>query len=152
MGKFRTQSFLYLSVTILVSELLSPPLGSILMDTIGSYATFITGFPFLSLGLLPLAFMTEGKPKLDSDDQCHGQQACSSESRTGCLSTEEANHTFTGIFKSTQQNFSSVWKDNALLLGIFSLAVQKLARPMLDLLLQYMSKRYGWKLGKVCTI
>jgi len=123
------------------------------MDTVGPYLTFIAGFPILILGLLVLSFTTEDDLKKGDDNEGHLNQSSNSGIRTGVF-LNRAKHLFTTIFVFIRQQFSSmsIVRDHTLLVGIFSLAAQKLARPMLDLLLQYMSKRFRWKVSKVNII
>ena len=123
------------------------------MDTVGAYLTFIAGFPFLILGLLVLSCITEDGLKKVNDNESHLNQDASSGTGTDTL-LNRSKHLLTVIFMFIRKEFSSMFiiRETTLVVGIFSLAAQKLARPMLDLLLQYMSKRFGWKVSKVSLI
>lgn len=140
----RTRSFLYLSVTILASELLSPPVGSALMDNVGPYTTFALGIPCLILGLFVIPWIPQSSSKPSTDGL-----PTNASSREGSGIPVRGTKRFKDLYESIQRDFTSILKEKAIIVGIFALAIQKLGRPIVTLLLQYMSIKFDWKLSKV---
>src|ERR1700761_7910439 len=72
--KFRTRVFFYITVVMLITEMVSPPLGSYLMDSWNSYYAYLFGLPLEFLGFLVLAFIPETvKPRKDQENSSHSE-------------------------------------------------------------------------------
>ena len=141
-----------MNVVVLLSELLAPPLGSFLMESIGPHRTFILGPPLEFLGLLIIPFLCD-EPIVKDDRMDASQEASEADS---VEQPEEALNWSHGIRNKIQgticyvrRDFISLLCHNSLLLGLLALSVHKVARPILELMLQYMSARFGWPLSRV---
>jgi MFS family permease len=143
----RTQSFLYLTVTILVSEFLAPPFGSLLLDTIGPHATFLVTIPILFLAFIPIAlYPSEARAEARALMRSPETDDVTADQRRFKDILKQRVH---NVFRLMRRDVAPFIFQRSIILGISSLAIQKLARPMLQLLLQYMSIKFGWSLSKV---
>ncbi|KAK7696911.1 hypothetical protein SLS64_014077 [Diaporthe eres] len=73
---FRTQAFFYVHVVILVSEMVAPAIGVLLLDAIGPHLTFLVGIPVKALGFIALFFIKEkAKEPDDGNHDSAGEEA-----------------------------------------------------------------------------
>lgn len=142
----RTQAFFYVHVVILVSEMIAPPIGVLLLQAIGPHLTFLVGIPVKALGFIALFFIREKAAEEDdrSDDSI-GEEA------------EPATHgkirqPMSNLMRYIRDDIGSILNNRLVLIGLLVLPVQKLSRPMLELILQYMSFKFGWPLSRVSRV
>lgn len=143
----RTQSFLYLNVTILLSELTAPAMGSLLMKRLDPHVAFVVALPILASGFVVLLFMHEERPAKPSASS--SETASSESSDIEATSLQKVKRTIKNMLSFIRHDIGAVLGEAALLLGITALAIQKLARPLLEFLLQYMSKKFDWPISDV---
>jgi hypothetical protein len=131
-------------VITMVTEVLSPPVGSALLNSIGPYATFTMELPLLILGLFVIPYIPQLKTEAASDGR--PSSPGTSENRQNQV---KRNQIFRRVVVFIRQDFASIMNERALILGIFALAFQKFSQPISGLMLQYMSKKFDWKLSEV---
>ncbi|KAL7275200.1 hypothetical protein RUND412_001879 [Rhizina undulata] len=149
----RATMFFYLSATMLTTEMIAPPLGSYLMqpnsdstvDNIKSlWRPLLIALPIQSLGFLVISFLPETlKAPSMADDSATDYET--SEIRDKCIP-----------HKLLSQSLALLRKSKALrtvlspriLLCLMGCLVTRLGRQSLDILLQFVSKRFGWTLAQ----
>lgn len=129
---------------ILVSEMVAPAIGVLLMHAIGPHLTFLVGIPVKALGFIALFFIKEktGDADNEDDDSVPGEQA--EPATQGKTRRPLAN-----LINYIRNDIGSILTNRLVLVGLLVLPVQKLSRPMLELILQYMSFKFGWPLSRV---
>lgn len=139
----RTQAFFYVHVVILVSEMVAPAVGVLLLHAIGPHLTFLAGVPVKALGFIALLFIKEnGEESHDSNHDSVGEE--SEPATHGKIRRPLAN-----LMRYIRNDIGSILTNRLVLIGLLVLPVQKLSRPMLELILQYMSFKFGWPLSRV---
>lgn len=151
----------------MASELIAPALGSFLMGRIGPHFTFLLGIPLLTFSLVALYFIRDEKPEYighsdvedcestrlnpESDEFFSGLDNSSQTSLDGGTSgkTEGA---LAGALRFVREDVGTLLVRAGVLAGLASLAVHRVARPLLELTLQYMSVRFGWPLRTVSSL
>ncbi|KAF4950153.1 hypothetical protein FSARC_13296 [Fusarium sarcochroum] len=148
----RTRAFFWVQVILLITELIAPPFGTFLMQVLGSHFAFLTAVPLEALAFVVLGCIpnTRSTGNIPDDSTEEGE--------------EEENQAAHDEFHESQDDQSS-WKDKvlqglshlshnfrhgvrtlgmqpSLLVGLLALVVAKMARPMLELILQYMSTAF----------
>ncbi|CAN8097742.1 unnamed protein product [Discula destructiva] len=144
----RIQAFFLIHVTTLVTELISPPLGSLLMDTLGPHFAFLAGVPFEIAAFSALGLVEEPRSKrcqeVESNDDEH-------ENFHNNLASETKPNFRKPLMKVVhyfRQDIGGLLSQKSLLLGLLAVVGCRLGRPMLVLTLQYMSVRFGWHFSK----
>ncbi|KAG6354116.1 hypothetical protein INS49_005087 [Diaporthe citri] len=139
---FRTQAFFYVHVVILVSEMVAPAIGVLLLDAIGPHLTFLVGTPVKALGFIALFFIKEkAKEADDGNPDSAGEEA--EPTTHGKIPRPLAN-----LMRYIRNDIGSILTNRLVLIGLLFLPVQKLSRPMLELILQYTSFKFGWPLSR----
>lgn len=132
------------------------------MNALGPHFAFLTAVPLEALAFVVLGFIPNTKPPdiVPSSDM-EGTEGDQSQSPNGqceeaipCLLSlkERALQTLSHISHNIQHGVHTLGSHKSLLVGLLALVVAKMARPMLELILQYMSVRFGWPLAKVRTL
>lgn len=148
---FRIQAFFFIHVTTLVTEFIAPPLAAILLNTCGSHFAFLAAIPFELAAFLALGLIKE--PHHDRSDECIGN---SDECEDG---NDHRHHTskpkasykqpLIKVMHYLREDVGGLLSQKQLLLGLLAVVGCRLGRPMLELILQYMSVRFGWHFSKV---
>ncbi|KAH8673912.1 major facilitator superfamily domain-containing protein [Xylariales sp. PMI_506] len=147
----RTQAFLLVGVMMLVSEFLSAPVGSFLMDRIGPYGTFLMAFPFSLAGAFVLFLMPKDEHfKIRSDAETDESEQ-STFFATNSIPQAKIGH-MAELSRFIREDVWSLFQRPAVFIGVGCLATQKLTRPMLDMFLQYMSAKFLWPLSRAMYI
>ena len=149
----RATIFFQIQAAVLVSELLAPPIGSVLM-TRNLWLPMFLGLAIQAfcIGVALLIPETRGFPT-----SSEATPAASSEEVEPCISEveEEEQGRAEGIKLSQLERFRDAIKflqynwDVALLVLTFLIA--SIGRQSMSVFLQYVSKRYGWILANVGT-
>ncbi|CAG8952600.1 hypothetical protein HYFRA_00009706 [Hymenoscyphus fraxineus] len=153
----RARAFLYLASAPLVIEMVAPVLGSVLMERWSVYVPLIVGFPFelcslVMLRIIPISVKqgkqsSEERPLLDDSSSTEGDTDNENHDES-----EGANRklkiTILRILAPLIITRTLVCRSRNLLLVNLSFLVTTLGRETLDFLVQYSSKRFGWKLAK----
>jgi MFS family permease len=142
-NKDRTRAFFYISVLFPVTELTAPPLGSHLLETIGPHLTFLLLNPLCLLGLFVIWFMPETLKASESDDDQH--QIASSEP----FNMRKKIHS---LVTHVSENVLPLLTRPLLFIAMLAIFVNRLPRPLLGLLLQFMSAKFRWKLAQVSRV
>lgn len=123
--------------------MIAPPIGVLLLDAIGPHLTFLVGIPVKALGFIALLFIREKTTQ--GDDRGHHPEAEEADpAEHGKLRRPWAN-----LMRYIRNDIGDILMNRAVLLGLLVLPVQKLSRPMLELILQYMSFKFRWPLSRV---
>jgi hypothetical protein len=133
----------------LVTEIVSPPAASVLMGLVGPQFTFLLSIPFESLGFLViLAMPSDGSTGdaqiLEASD--HTRRPADTTQHT---LKDKLLHASAWLKGYTKEDMKRIIHQRNLLAGIIVLSISKLARPILELILQYMSARFDWPLSRV---
>ncbi|KAI3392718.1 hypothetical protein diail_5275 [Diaporthe ilicicola] len=139
---FRTQAFFYVHVVILISEMVAPAIGVLLLDAIGPHLTYLVGIPVKALGFIALLFIREKAP--EGDDGSHD----SAGEEDGPAEQGKLRRPLANLMHYIRHDIGSILANRLVLIGLLVLPVQKLSRPMLELILQYMSFKFGWALSR----
>lgn len=155
---YRTRAFFWVQVVLLITELIAPPLGAILMKTLGPHFAFLTAVPLEALAFVVLGFIPNTKSSDSAPSDIEGTEGEGSPSANGECE-ETVNHgdsskskvlrALSHLSHNIQHGVCTLGSHKSLLVGLLALVVAKMARPMLELILQYMSVRFGWPLAKV---
>ncbi|KAI0128377.1 hypothetical protein BJ170DRAFT_682172 [Xylariales sp. AK1849] len=108
---------------------------------------FYEVFPLRAVYVAPAFFAIGGGPVVSIDDQAI-TPAC----EAVLQSDRKSNNHLTGMMRFIRDDLRLLFRETALLISILCLVIQKLARPMLDMLLQYMSVKFKWSLSKAMYI
>jgi MFS family permease len=132
----RTQVFFYINVVFLVTELVAPPIGSQLSKAVGPHLTFLFTLPFALIGLVVLRFIPE---TLNPTNHNPG------------IEPEPFNirKKFESINIHLRESILPLLNRPLLFIALMALFVNRLSRPILAMLLQYMSAKFHWKLEQV---
>lgn len=141
----RTQAFFYVHVVILISEMVAPVIGVLLMHAIGPHLTFLLGVPVKALGFIALLLIKEKAQ--ESDDGSHDSVGEEAEPTT----QGKIRRPLTNLMRYIRNDIGSILTNRLVFIGLLVLPVQKLSRPMLELILQYMSFKFGWPLSRVSS-
>ncbi|KAJ5164334.1 MFS general substrate transporter [Penicillium coprophilum] len=135
-SRLKTRAFFYMSVVIMVSELLSAPLSSFLMSQYGPHIPFLLGIPleisgYLTLYLLPNPDMLKSDPRSMDGGECEARASLPAKTQ------------FAGVAQ-LKEICSFVLSQPALIMLLFALMVNKVTRQIEELIVQYTRVRYGW--------
>ncbi|KAF4435233.1 MFS transporter [Fusarium acutatum] len=157
----RTRAFFWVQVVLLITELIAPPLGAVLMNALGPHFAFLMAVPLEALAFVVLGFIpntrasgsvpsgTEGTEG-DRSQLPNGQ---SEETTSDQVSLKEkVLQTLSHLSRNIRHGVHTLGSHKSLLVGLLALVVAKMARPMLELILQYMSVRFGWPLAKTAFL
>ncbi|KAF5720124.1 major facilitator superfamily transporter [Fusarium mundagurra] len=157
----RTRAFFWVQVVLLITELIAPPLGASLMKSLGPHFAFLTAVPLEALAFVVLSFIpntrasdsvssgtegTEGDPSQLPNGQCEERTSDQVSLKRRALQT------LLHLSHNIRHGVHTLGSHNSLLVGLLALVVAKMARPMLELILQYMSVRFGWPLAKTAFL
>lgn len=150
-----------MQVILLLTEFIAPPFSTVLMQALGSHFAFLMAVPLEALAFVVLGFIPntraphnspEGNAEGDEEEENQAAQEELRESRSGQPSWKQrALRGLSHLSHNIQHGVRTLGMQPGLLIGLVALVVAKMARPMLELILQYMSVRFGWPLGKACT-
>lgn len=116
------------------------------MQAIGPHLTYLVGIPVKALGFVALFFIKE-KAHEPEEEESHDSAAEEAEPAThGKMRRPLAN-----LMRYIRDDIGSILSNRYVFIGLLVLPVQKLSRPMLELILQYMSFKFGWPLSRVST-
>lgn len=131
---------------ILVSEMVAPAIGVLLLQAIGPHLTFLVGIPVKALGFVALFFIKERAE--EADDASHDSAGEEAEPATHGKMRRPLAH----LMYYIRDDIGSILTNRLVFFGLLVLPVQKLSRPMLELILQYMSFKFGWPLSRVSRV
>ncbi|KAG4295310.1 hypothetical protein FPRO06_01894 [Fusarium proliferatum] len=157
----RTRAFFWVQVVLLITELIAPPLGAILMKALGPHFAFLTAVPLEALAFVVLGFIpntkssdsapsdiedTEGEESPSANGEC--EETVNDENSSKNKVLQALSH----LSHSIRHGVCTLGSHKSLLVGLLALVVAKMARPMLELILQYMSVRFKWPLAKTALL
>jgi MFS family permease len=151
MPRNRTRIFFYVSVVMLITEMVSPPLGSYLMDYWNSYYAYAIGLPLEFFGFVVLVFIPETLKKQETTKL--SDQSLSSEAATG-PELPRASWIRRGVSHFNQHLVHDVLpliSRIPVLLALVALFVNRFSRSILKTLMQYLSARFDWQISQVCN-
>ncbi|EED21045.1 conserved hypothetical protein [Talaromyces stipitatus ATCC 10500] len=140
--KNRAQAFFNIAVMTLIAELVAPAVGSMLVDWQGVYIPLLCAFPLqvanmVIFGLLPDTRLPE---RVESENNCDPVE--------GRHSTEVSDKAgFANWVKSLRRSCAP-FQTKAIWLVTVCYISTMWARDTIDLLVQYVSKRFEWSLAK----
>lgn len=129
----RSTIFFILQATILCSDILAPPLSSILM-TKNIWIPCILGILIQVSG----TFLTMMLPETLHLSQTKGDP-----------SNESSTQKEPSIAMQFKNNLTSIFQNRKITVLVVSLSVLTIGNESIDFLLQYVSKRYDWSIAKV---
>ncbi|KAF5650052.1 major facilitator superfamily transporter [Fusarium sp. NRRL 52700] len=157
----RTRAFFWVQVVLLITELVAPPLGAVLMKTLGPHFAFLTAVPLEALAFVVLGFIPNTKSPgnapsdidgTEEEEVPSGNDECEETMNDGNPSKTMVLQAPTNLLHDIRHGIRTLASHKSLLVGLLALVVAKMARPMLELILQYMSVRFAWPLAKVRTL
>ena len=128
----------------MLTELVSPPAGAILMENCGDYVAYaVTVLARLLSFLFPL-FIPETKPK--DDQHCPPIESSVDALLTDTPSKKSFLHQkLDGALAHVRTDVYPLISRPAILLGMFSLLINTFARSISEFMLQYMTIRFNWR-------
>jgi MFS family permease len=151
-------------VATFLSELIAPPLGSLLMERYGSGYTYFITLPWDLVSFVLIFLLPETSKLKDPDtetvadlepmdetallDEDLLREPASRLSRYHAWMHKRYTFTKDHIFGQVLP----LLKRREIFLGIAALVVAVFARPVSEMLLQYMSARFHWKLSKAAFL
>jgi hypothetical protein len=121
------------------------------MKVLGPYFAFLVAVPlealaFVVLGFIPNTRSTHNTPNDNIDgEEAEESQVAHDQRQESRDSRFSASH----LLQNIRRGVTTLGMQKGLWIGLLTLVVAKMARPMLELILQYMSVRFGWPLSKV---
>ncbi|EFQ99582.1 hypothetical protein MGYG_02594 [Nannizzia gypsea CBS 118893] len=147
----RAQAFLYLASALLITEMLAPVLASVLMQNWSVYAPLGLGLVFELIGGAVLFIIPETLKRIQEREDPELNEASDDASDAGRGISSFWPVVKTGI-KHVIAPFILVWRtikaNRNILVVATSFLVTSLGRNMLEFLIQYTSKRFGWTLAE----
>jgi hypothetical protein len=134
---------------MLITEVVSPPLGSYLMNSWNSYYAYAFGLPLEFFGFVVLAFIPEtvrkqGHNELSYQTSISETPTCSRRHTTSWI-RRNASH-----FKQHLiNNVFPILRRIPVLLALVALFVNRFSRSILKTLMQYLSARFEWQISQV---
>lgn len=123
--------------------MVAPAIGVLLLDAIGPYFTFLVGIPVKALGFIALSLIQK---KTAADwFSTHDSETEDSDP----IAPSKSQRPWTSLVHYIRDDIGHILMNRVVLIGLVVLPVQKLSRPMLELILQYMSYKFGWPLSRV---
>lgn len=146
----RIQAFFLIHVTTLVTEFIAPPLAAVLLNTWGPHFAFLAAVPleiaaFFALGLIKEPRLEHNYERVSaSDDRADGD-----DDDNAMESKSNFRQPWVRIMDYLRQDIGGLLSQKDLLLGLIAVVGCRLGRPMIELILQYMSVKFGWHFSKV---
>lgn len=123
------------------------------MKVLGPYFAFLVAVPLEALAFVVLGFIPNTRsPHNTTNYNTDGEEA--EESQVADDQRQESRDprfSASHLLQNIQRGVSTLGMQKGLWVGLLALVVAKMARPMLELILQYMSVRFGWPLSRVCA-
>ena len=145
----RTRIFFYVTVVLLLTELVSPPLGSYLMEQWNSYYAYLFGLPLEMFGFVVLLFIPETAKVSPTDIKDNPRTR-------PVVHRLNVHLRLRSRLQSLRNHVNSevlpLLRKPALVLALVALFVNRFSRSILKTLMQYLSARFGWKISQVCQI
>lgn len=126
--------------------MVAPAIGVLLLDAIGPHLTFLVGIPVKALGFIALIFIKEKAEEADEGNHDSVREEAEP-AEQGKIRRPLAN-----LMRYIRNDIGSILTNRLVFIGLLVLPVQKLSRPMLELILQYMSFKFGWPLSRVSEV
>ena len=123
--------------------MVAPVIGVLLLGAIGPHFTFLVGIPVKALGFIALLLIKEHAAK--GHDRIHDPEA----EETYSAAQGKIRRPWTNLMRYIRKDIGDILVNRAVFIGLLVLPVQKLSRPMLELILQYMSFKFEWPLSRV---
>jgi len=128
----------------MITELISPPTGAILMDTIGAQVSYGISVALRLLSFLFPLFIPETKPKVSRDnapsEPSDVTDSVDTPSRKSLLRKK-----LDDALAHVRQDVYPLISRPMILFGMFSLLINTFARSISEFLLQYMTIRFQWR-------
>lgn len=155
----RGRAFFYLGGMSLVVEMIMPVLGSAMMEKWTAFVPVMVAFPFEPCSLIVLAFIPnttkhpEETPLLDDSVSSEDDTENFSDGGSEVVNTSSSlKMSISSIFAPLIITWTLVCRNRNLLLVNLSFMVTTLGRETQNFLVQYCSKRFGWKLAKASLL
>jgi hypothetical protein len=142
---YSTQVFFLLRVIRLITELISLPLGSLLMKKKGANFAFAIGIIPRVLSLFVLLCVQE---RQRDDEETNSSPDATPERQQGSKLKRRLSSLVSYLRHRVLPLIASV----PLLLGMLSLLVNNLALPIFEFLMQYMRVKFGWDYSDVSSL
>jgi hypothetical protein len=118
------------------------------MDKWGANTTYLIGIASYPLALIILLCIPETAKRKDVseptvDDPAPNGSSAAPEERSKFRQRLEA------LLEHVQTDLMPLLSRGTIVLGLLAFLINSLARPVFAILIQYMSVRFGWKLGQV---
>lgn len=154
----RGRAFFYLGSMSLLVEMIVPILGSAMMERWNAFVPVAIAFPFEPCALIIMAFIPPTAKQPEESPLIDADASVSVRNDTDSIPSEEdykpnilssLKMSILSIFEPQIKTWTLVFRNRNLLLVNLSFLVTTLGRETLNFLVQYCSKRFGWKLAKV---
>lgn len=135
----RTTTFLYLTASVLVAEMVAPFMAAKLMEK-GDWLPLVLALAIQGLGMSIAIFFPETLHMRDlpepNDDATQSME----------LQPKGGHFTLTAQLRNFHTAYTFIRNDLQLALVVFGFMANRLGRQAMSLLIRYASKRYGWEI------
>jgi MFS family permease len=138
----RTTVYFYIHTVAIVTMLIGPPIGAILMETYSPQTALLCTIPPRVLSLVLLFMVPETGPKKGLVTSLSGSN---DRKPLRVILHGKIKHFTHHVI----HNIFPIISQLPVLLGLVAFIVNAFAVPLLGLILQYMSSRFQWKLSQV---
>lgn len=133
-----------------MTEFIAPPLAAILLNTCGPHFAFLAAIPFelaafLALGLIKEPHHDRNDEHVQNSDECEDGDVHHHASK----SKASYKQPLIKVVQYLREDVGGLLSQRQLLMGLLAVVGCRLGRPMLELILQYMSVKFGWHFSKV---
>ncbi|ATY67241.1 Major facilitator superfamily general substrate transporter [Cordyceps militaris] len=143
----RAHAFFMIQVCLLALESISPPLGSLLMETVGPYYAWLAGIPLGLLGFACLSFLPRNKTfAITECEPCAPEDAEHSASSTTMY--DRSKERVTALAYHLRHDIPKLFHSKSLFVGLLAMFTAKMARPIKDLLSQFMTAKFEWPISQ----
>lgn len=134
--------FFYVTIAILVSLMIAPPLGSLMLLTYGPVLPFAAGIPFELLTYLILWLLPDTTHAVDMANNGDSNVMAYAHQITQRRSIKD-------IIRTFRRPLKFIINNGSLVLPMLAFVSNKFLHQVFDLILQYTSFRYDWSLAQV---
>jgi hypothetical protein len=144
----------FMTVILLVSEIVSPPVGSLLMDRFDAYVPYAATIPIRIASFLFLLIIPETSPKLKTGEISPPENVSVAEIEVADepSSMGPLRQKIDRLLSHIQMDVVPLITRGPIILSLIAILVGNFARTVSDLLLQYMTVRFDWRWSQVSEI
>ncbi|KAJ5167467.1 MFS general substrate transporter [Penicillium canariense] len=141
--------FMYFNAAVIIAEIISPPIGSFLMQR-SLWVPLLLNSACGAVSILLSWYMPETNPHAAAGykNDYTGISTSSDDEQLPCSPAIEGNGSLEGLLVSLKDSMYAIMTQKNVLLLVLSFLIATFARDSMAFLLQYVSNRYSWSIAK----